>query len=139
MHKTMIGAAVGLALLVSALLSWDANATTLTGFGTLSSLGASPVQTMACSCGRRYRCGCGYIWRRSATSTCSMFSVSERILLHSQPLSLAKMEHDMQVAPARHLGRDRSMVCKSVGTDNRVTVPTSGSAALRACGNRHAR
>jgi hypothetical protein len=39
----MIGAAVGLALLVSALLSWDANATTLTGFGTLSSLGASPV------------------------------------------------------------------------------------------------
>jgi hypothetical protein len=110
MHKTMIGAAAGLALLVSALLSWDANATTLTGFGTLSSLGASPVQTMACSCGRRYRCGCGYIWRRSATSTCSMFRVSERILLHSQPLSLAKMEHDMQVAPARHLGRDRSMV-----------------------------
>src|SRR5262245_36975126 len=47
MHKTMIGAAVGLALLVSALLSWDANATTLTGFGTLSSLGASPVQTLA--------------------------------------------------------------------------------------------
>ena len=40
MHKTMIGPAAGLALLVSALLSWDANAITLTGFGTLSSLGA---------------------------------------------------------------------------------------------------
>src|SRR5262249_54794874 len=71
MHKTMIGPA-GLALLVTALLSWDANATTLTGVGTFpsSTHDVSPVQTVACWCGplggstaalgggRSYRCSC---------------------------------------------------------------------------------
>jgi hypothetical protein len=67
MHKTIIGAAAGLALLVTALLTLDANAATLTGFGTPL---ASPVQTVACWCGslggstaalrggRSYRCSC---------------------------------------------------------------------------------
>jgi len=66
MHKTTIGAA-GLALLVTASLTWDVNAITLTGVGPL----ASPVQTVACWCGwlggstaalrrgRSYRCSCG--------------------------------------------------------------------------------
>jgi hypothetical protein len=71
MHKTMIvGAAAGLALLVTGLLTWAANATALTGVGTLSSQDASPVQTVACWCGplgdstaalrggRSYRCSC---------------------------------------------------------------------------------
>jgi hypothetical protein len=53
MHKAMIGAAAGLALLVTALLIWDANATTLTGVGTLpsSTQDVSTVQTAACWCG----------------------------------------------------------------------------------------
>jgi hypothetical protein len=68
MHKIMIGAAAaGLALLVAASLTSDANATTLTGVGTPL---ASPVQTVACWCGslgdsraalrggRSYRCSC---------------------------------------------------------------------------------
>jgi hypothetical protein len=67
MHKTILGAAAGLALLVTALLTLDANAATLTGFGTPL---ASPVQTVACWCGslggstaalrggRSYRCSC---------------------------------------------------------------------------------
>ena len=37
MHKSMIGGVAGLILLVTALLTWDANAITLTGVGTLSS------------------------------------------------------------------------------------------------------
>src|SRR5215472_824254 len=44
--------AVGLALLVTAFLIWDAKAITLTGVETLSSQDASPVQTAAtCWCG----------------------------------------------------------------------------------------
>jgi len=70
MHKSMIGGVAGLVLLVTALLTWDANAITLTGVGTLSSQEVSPVQTVACWCGplggttaalgggRSYRCSC---------------------------------------------------------------------------------
>jgi hypothetical protein len=67
MHKTMIGAAAGLALLVTASLTWDANATILARVGTPLAL---PIQTVACWCGllggstaalrggRSYRCSC---------------------------------------------------------------------------------
>jgi hypothetical protein len=67
MHKIMIGAAAGLTLLVTASLTSDANATTLTGVGTPF---ASPIQSVACWCGvlghstaalrggRSYRCSC---------------------------------------------------------------------------------
>src|SRR5262249_19032295 len=48
MHKTMIGAAAGLALLVIASLTWDANATILTRVRTPLAL---PIQTVACWCG----------------------------------------------------------------------------------------
>jgi hypothetical protein len=72
MHKTMISAAAGLALLITVLLSWDANATTLTGVGTFpsSTQDVAPVQTVACWCGPlggstaalrggpSYRCSC---------------------------------------------------------------------------------
>jgi len=70
MHKSMIGGVAGLVLLVTALLTWDANAITLTGVGTLSSQEVSPVHTVACWCGplggttaalgggRSYRCSC---------------------------------------------------------------------------------
>ena len=66
MHKTSIGA-TGLALLATASLTWDVNATTLTEVGTHPT---SPVQTVACWCGwlgsstaalrggRSYRCSC---------------------------------------------------------------------------------
>src|SRR5215470_10626351 len=62
--------AVGLALLVTALLTWDAKAITLTGVERLSSQDTWPVQTVACWCGplggstaaigggRSYRCSC---------------------------------------------------------------------------------
>jgi len=48
MHKTMIGTAAGLALLVTASLTWDANATILATVGTPLAL---PIQTVACWCG----------------------------------------------------------------------------------------
>jgi len=72
MHKLMIGGFAGLALLGTGLLSWDANATTLTGAAAppSSAYDASPVQTVACWCGPlggttaalgggpSYRCSC---------------------------------------------------------------------------------
>jgi len=65
MHKAIVGAAAGLALLVNALSTLDANAATLTRTPL-----ASPLQTVACWCGvlggstaaltggRSYRCSC---------------------------------------------------------------------------------
>jgi hypothetical protein len=67
MRKPTIVAAAGLALLLTASLTWNVNATTLTGVGAPF---ASPVQTVACWCGwlgrstaalrggRSYRCSC---------------------------------------------------------------------------------
>src|SRR5262245_54882232 len=66
-YKIELRGAFGLALLVTALITWDVNATTLTGVGTPL---ASPVQTVACWCGPlggstaalrggpSYRCSC---------------------------------------------------------------------------------
>jgi hypothetical protein len=70
MHKTIIGAAAGLALLVGVSLSCGANATTVAGVGTTSSRDVSPIQAVACWCGvlggstaalrggRSYGCSC---------------------------------------------------------------------------------
>jgi hypothetical protein len=71
MHKSIIGGVASLALLVTGLLSLDANATTLTGVAAShSSAYVSPVETVACWCGplggttaalgggRSYRCSC---------------------------------------------------------------------------------
>jgi hypothetical protein len=64
MPRTMLAAVAGLALLLGGTaLASNASATTLTGVGTLPSAvhDSSPVQTVACWCGR-HRCACGRVW-----------------------------------------------------------------------------
>jgi hypothetical protein len=64
MPTKMLGAAAGLALLLTASLGYSANATTLSAVGTLPA--TSPVQNIACWCGP-YRCACRHRYWGPAT------------------------------------------------------------------------
>jgi hypothetical protein len=65
MTKTMLAALAGLAFLLTGSLVSKANATPLSGVGTLPPLvhSYSPVENVRCVCGPR-GCACGRAWRR---------------------------------------------------------------------------